>query len=121
MRGLLWVCNLGRHTLGAIGEGACRAWDARSGLDEADNKFVRIAGPGGMDEEPPMETAIVTPAEANDLSGKIRSILGEHLSGANLDTAASAIEASVAAALAPPSQAASGALPRDYARAHNRP
>ena len=28
-----------------------------SGLDEADNKFVRIAGPGGMDEEPPMETA----------------------------------------------------------------
>lgn len=69
-----------------------------SGLDEADNKFVRIAAPGGMDEEPPMETAIVTPAEANDLSGKIRSILGEHLSGANLDTAASAIEASVAAA-----------------------
>ena len=69
-----------------------------SGLDDADSKFVRIAGPGGVDEEPPMETAVVTPAEANNLSGQIRSILGEHLSGANLDTAASAIEASVAAA-----------------------
>jgi len=70
-----------------------------SGLDEGgDTKFVRIAGPGGMDEEPPIESAIVTPAEANDLPGQIRAILGEHLSGANLDTAASAIEASVAAA-----------------------
>ena len=44
-----------------------------------------------------METAIVTPAEANDLSGKTDPFC-EHLSGANLDTAASAIEASVAAA-----------------------
>ena len=60
--------------------------------------FIRIAGPGGVEEEAPIQSAAVTPAEANDLPGQIRQILQKHLSGADLEKTAAAISASAAAA-----------------------
>lgn len=70
------------------------------GLELAVNdspQFIRIAGPGGEENDETLTTA-VTPAETTDLNSNIRQILGQHLNGTELDQAASAIEASVAAA-----------------------
>ena len=65
---------------------------------EGSPKFVRLAGPGDMDDDPTTETPAVTPAEANDLPGQIRQILQEHLSGADLENAAAEIQSSIDAA-----------------------
>ena len=65
---------------------------------EESPKFVRIAGLGDGDDDSPPPTPAVTPAEANDLPGQIRQILQEHLSGADLEKAADAIQSSVDAA-----------------------
>lgn len=62
---------------------------------EGSPKFVRLAGAGDMDDDPPTETPTVTPAEANDLPGQIRQILQEHLSGADLENAAAEIQSSI--------------------------
>lgn len=64
---------------------------------EGSPKFVRLAGDNEEDDSS-TETPAVTPAEANDLPGQIRQILQKHLSGADLEKAAAAIQSSVDAA-----------------------
>ena len=66
--------------------------------DQTAPQFIRTARSGADEDEPPAPTAAVTPAEANDLPGQIRQILQPHLTGAQLDQAATAIATAAAAA-----------------------
>lgn len=59
--------------------------------------FIRTTRPGTVDEEP-IQAQPISPAEENDLPGRIRQILHPHLNGPELERTLSEIQTAVEAA-----------------------